>query len=747
MSTLPEGQGPGGPQKAVNIGQQMVYGGVNINLGSAPAAQPPLQGPIRKLPPRQYDTFAGRERELRDLHACFAHGSVVGVTQQAAVHSHGGVGKTSLAIEYGWRHLDDYPGGVFFLSCERAPVPPLAELAPYLRISATENAEETAALVKERLEASAPSLLILDNVEGREQWLAGRWNSLLPQSPCRRLVTTQATLLPAVRMIALERLSAEDGLQLLANFRDDAREDQRSAAMIVEWFDGLAVGLTVVGVYMQMHPLLSWKAYADDLHGRGLETVRETEVEIGEAMEYEGRAGSVFDDVLRALPAAERRAIEYAALLPEDNVYAPWLVELLDGDGVEMRPRPGYTDAPAQQVVDALVSRQLLRPRAEDRRVLGLHRVLRRRVAERFSGDERGSLLERIGELAERRGEASRNAVTEVEVRAELTLLAALAQALDEVGRTAAGVSLTNWIAESLRQMGRYPEARALVERFVDSSRQDTAGPEEAATLLHNFAIILQAQGEFPEARRRIKQALAIIERHFPPDGTRLAIIYSNAAMIYYDEGELVEARHRMEQAIAIKERNLPSDDPALAASYSNLSTILEGQGNFPEARRRIEQAITIEEQHFPSDHPRLATSYSNLAIMLKHEGELAEARLRMEQAIVIEERHFPPDHPKLAIRYSNLATILTDQGELRGARSRIEQAIAIEERHFAPDHPTLAVSYNNLGDILLASGDTDGACALYRRADNILRKHFSPEHPHRQIASRKLAMCREEER
>lgn len=739
MFTLPEGHGPGSPQKAVYINKQQVEGGVHIHLGDASTTDPMSQIPPPNNLPERQSTFAGREAEIRALHACFAHQPVVGVTQQAAVHSHGGVGKTSLAIEYAWRHRDDYPGGVFFLSCERAPVPPLAELAPRLGIHATGNAEETAALVKARLEAGPASLLILDNVDGPEQWVGGRWSRLLPQSPCRRLVTTRAPLLFGVRMVPLERLSVEDGVQLLANFRADAREDPQSVGRVVEWFDGLAVGLTVVGVYMQMNPLLSWRAYADDLQGRGLETVRETEAEIGALIEYEGRAGSVFDDVLGALPAAERRALEYAALLPEDNVYAPWLVELLDGEDLELRPRPGYTDAPTRQVVDALVSRQLLRSRGEDRSVLGLHRVLRRHLSERLSGKERGTLLDRIGELAERRGQTSRDAVTDLGVRGELSSLVALAHELDDRSRTAAAVSLTNWIVDSLHQMGRHPEARALVEHFVDSSRLETNGLHEAALLLRNLAMVLYEEGELPEARRRIEQAIAIEEQLFPPDDPMLANRYSDLGLILRAQGELPEARRRMEQAIAIDERHFPPNHPTLASGYSNLATILHAEGELPEARRRVEQAVAIDERHLSPHHPTLAIRYSNLAAILQDQGESLEARRRVEQAIAIQERHFPPDHPTLAIRYSLLATILYDERELPEARRRMEQALAIQERHFPPDHPVLATRFNNLGDIVRAMGDTVGACALYRRADDILGKHFAPEHRDRLMINRKL--------
>lgn len=697
MSTLPEGQAPGGPQKAVYINEQRVDGGVHIHMDGAPAAQPALHQPARNLPPRE-DTFAGRESELRALHECLGREALVGVTQQAAVHSHGGVGKTSLAIEYGWRHLDDYPGGVFFLSCERAPVPPLAELAPYLGLRAEGNAEETAALVKVRLESGAPSLLVLDNVEGSEQWLGGRWNRLLPQSPCRRLVTTRASQLANVRMIPLERLSSDDGLELLTNFRADARHESDAASAIVEWFDGLAVGLTVVGVYMQMNPALTWQAYADDLARRGLDVVRATEEVAGATMEYEGRAGSVFDDVLRALPAAERRALEYAALLPEDNVYAPWIVELLDGDGVEVPARPGYADVPARQVVEALISRQLLRPRGEDQRVLGLHRVLRRHLAERLPPSLYTSLLRRIEVLAERRGKASRGVLTNLETRVELTPLMALAEELDDKGQLGASVRLTTWVAESLRQMGRYLEALMLLDRFVGTPKEESAGPEEAGMLLGYSAGILQELGDFIGARRRMESAIAIFEAH------------------------------------------LPENDLMLATSYADLAAILRDLGELSEAGRRIEQAIAIQDRRLPPNHPERASAYSIFGTVLRLQGELSEARRYMEQAIEIDEQQPEPSLPTLAIRYSNLAWVLMGQGEMEEARHRMEQAISIDEQVFAPDHPELATSYNNLGQILWALNHSQAACALFRRADAILRKNFPPEHPRRQIVSWKLA-------
>lgn len=646
--------------------------------------------PPRNLPPRQ-TTFAGREDEEQALHEQFSRSRRVGITQQTAVHGHGGIGKTALAIEYGWRHLEDYPGGVFFLSCESELPPPVAELAPHLGIESTGTSEEAAVRVRAHLEAGEPCLLILDNVNDAQQWRSKEWSAHLPGEACRRLITTRAESLPGVAMYALQRLTREDGVKLLEGYRADVAGNEEHAVAVVEWFDGLAVGLTVVGAYMARHKRLSWRDYAQRLTSGGLETVRQTERAAGPPPDYDARVDAVFDELLEALPSEQRRALEYAALLPEDQIYAPWLTDLLANDGeIEAPDLPGYEEQASDPVVWALIDAQLLRVRGEDERVVGLHRVLRRRLRERLGAtDAVDQLTGGLVGLAKRRGVASHAAVTERALRRELTPLAALSRELSVLDRMDSAVGLANWITAPLRDLGRYAECRQLLEEYTSDEPLEALSMSETASLYSNLALILQNLGEFPDARRRMERAIAIDEQHF-------------------DSGH-----------------------PTLAISYSNLALILQDLGELADARRRMEQAIAIEEQHFVSDHPTLAISYSNIALILQDLGELADARRRMEQAIAIDEQHFDSDHHKLGIRYSNLAMILTDLGDLVDARQRMERAIEIEERHFDFDHPTLAKNYNNLAHIELRSGNRDRACELFHRAKAILDKQFGATHPH----------------
>lgn len=256
----------------VQADKAVVAGVINagvVNVGGTPPTQPlaPRQTPPRNLPPYN-EKFVGRKKEIGAIHAALTRQATVGVTQQMAAHGHGGIGKTSVALAYAWTHLAAYPGGVFFLDANTdILLPALVALADKLDVPEAERPEETARRVRERLEGGPPALLILDNVRDGRQWRDPQWSHVLPAGSCRRLITTRAKGLPGVAMYTIERLPTKDGIDLLHKYRPDVRKKGNKAVVgaLVEWFDGLAVGLTVAGAYMQFHQDLSWDRLAASL--------------------------------------------------------------------------------------------------------------------------------------------------------------------------------------------------------------------------------------------------------------------------------------------------------------------------------------------------------------------------------------------------------------------------------------------------------------------------------------------------
>ncbi len=652
---------------------------------------------------------------MAELAAQLDDGEPATVTGRAVASGDGGHGKTVLAWAYAHQFKERYPGGCFAVECESVSlVTALAAL-----VLTDEGTDEQRARYAQAMLSQEPRcLLILDNVRDAEQWNDKPFRDYLPNPPCHIVVTTRAEHLPGTREVKVGKLTEDEAFALLKQFRPSAIEESNRAAVlaILQEVEYLAAAVAAIGAYMMLDEDDDWFAYAEHLQQTPLSELPDQSAQVRAETGYAGKTAQVLDDLRARLPEAEVRVLDYAALLPADQIVQLWLELLLKADAeqecLDLGCKPSGKPRTPADVIAHLRKLGLLTPSTEQEKLLSVHRLHRRRAAEILDQepDQKVSRLDTVAALAVERGKVLHDALMQPNLHPELTPLAALVGELEAAGRFAAAVSLANWIEKPLRELGRYTEGRNLLEPKVlrCEAEPDLIAPDEYGALLNNLALILRALGELPAARRRIERAIEIDEKHFKPDHPLLATYNSNLAMILKDLGELPAARRWIERAIEIDEKHFEPDHPELAIYYNNLALILKDLGELPEARRRIEQAIEIGEKNFEPDHPTLAIRYSNLAMILKDLGELPAARRWIERAIEIDEKNFEPDHPTLATRYNNLALILQDLGDLPAARRRIERAIEIGEKHFKPEHPNMVIFRNNLDSIRRAEAERD---------------------------------------
>lgn len=324
----------------------------------------------------------------------------IGITQQVALCASGGVGKSSVALEFAWDCFaadpQIYTGGVFWCDCRSRDISSLADglasFASSLGLSATDDNDlmPTARRVRDRLTSGPPCLLVLDNVIDSEQWRDKEWNTLLPGGNCSRLLTTRSETVgdQRVPMLSLASLTEEDARELLHSYRQDVplRVKDDSIRSVIEWFGGLAIGLTVVGIYLGIHAKVTWDEYWRSLRDKKLDTVRETE-DLASPADYTNRVDAVIDDIFRSLSSSERRALFYVSLLPGEDVSDRWLRELLEDDlntrRISGNVPPGYASLP-HAIITRLMQRGILLRSIETpvRRTVSVHQVVRERIRE-----------------------------------------------------------------------------------------------------------------------------------------------------------------------------------------------------------------------------------------------------------------------------------------------------------------------------------------------------------------------------
>jgi len=142
--------------------------------------------PVCNLP-RRNPNFTGRDAILETLRQSLASGHHTALTQQA-IHGLGGIGKTQLAIEYGWRYNSDY-NVIWWLRSEEATIlaSDYAALATELDLPEKEAQDQSIIIqsVKKWLNHNANWLLVFDNARD-----SGSIESYLPTGTCGHVLIT-----------------------------------------------------------------------------------------------------------------------------------------------------------------------------------------------------------------------------------------------------------------------------------------------------------------------------------------------------------------------------------------------------------------------------------------------------------------------------------------------------------------------------------------------------------------------------
>lgn len=646
---------------------------------------PPNNLPARRL-------FVGRASDLAALQSCLEQARAAGVAQPASVYGLGGVGKTSLALEYAHRHASEYPGGLFWVRAAGDPAsallafsgelktvapPAVAEL---LRRLPDDDTRAIASGVRLALQSNPePSLLVLDNADAD-------WSGHLPGGAVSVLVTTHDLELALISddrtRLRLDVLNPYDALQLaeaLAGPRSDLEAEARERIVVAE-LEGLAVAVEMAARAVKRWTK-TWVRYEAELAKQATALLGDDPRLFGEhGREHRAGTFAAIDLSIAKCPrGATKTLLESLAALAPERAPLAWVEA---GAGVE-------ADALEASVAwEALTEAGLVKVDAEAGEC-ALHRLVHRRLRATTPQDAR-------------------------EARA-----AAMAQA------TLAWLSTTVDIGRIPEVETRLPHVQAVLAAIERKDEQRTW-----IQLADKLATHLQNCGRYTEALKLRRRALEVAEGLQPPDEQRVSVQMNNLGLVLKDMGDMRPALRLFEGALAISERLLGPEHPTVAYRLTNLARVQRHLGYPKQARRLLQRALTILDQTHSPDHPSVTTCLSVLCAVHLDLRDPAGAEPHAARTLAIKEQALGPDHPRIATSLVNLATVRHDLGDAKGAVHLLERALAIFERTLGPEHPKVAVTLEHLGVLHKELGDPERAQPLIKRALTISEKQLGPDHP-----------------
>jgi len=638
----------------------------------------PSKPTIENIPYHRNRNFTGRSSSLDKLRTALTSGQYTALTQ--AITGLGGIGKTQLALEYAYRHIEEY-GVIWWVMSEDTAV--LSQDYAFLaeKLELLKEGEKTGIQIdtaRRWLEANAGWLLIFDNAQNPEDL-----HKYLPRKGSGHVIVTSRnqnweSLAEPLEVLEFERSESIEFLETRTGLKDEKTADALADAL-----GDLPLALEQAGAYIK-ETGISFEGYLD--------RIRERRKELLERCKPATYPESIATTWKISVEAACK---ENAASLDLLNLCAHLAPDLIPRDllaGSQHLPEPLASTVKDRMAFDlALAS-------------------LRRYSLINFSVDSFS--IHRMVQAV------TRDQLNEMEQK---NWVGVAVNVMNRIFPPAEG-----YVSSSEKASAFLPHALAAT-RYAENLK---IAPEATGHLLNEVGSYLKSCGKLLEAKDTHMRALKIAEEIYGSDHHVVAIRSNNLGIDLNELGDLKEASKFLERALKIDEKIYGENNPIVAKRLANLGAILDSLGDSKGAKKLCERALEIYEKAYGPNNPESTLALNNLGMALQKLGDLAGAKNCAEKCLKIDEKVYGHDHPNTAIATTNLGAILEDLGELQGARDCFRKALEIDKNFYGPDHYVVALDMNNLGGVLREMKDPEGARKCFKRALKICQAALGKDHP-----------------
>ncbi|WP_161962406.1 AfsR/SARP family transcriptional regulator [Nocardioides speluncae] len=598
-----------------------------------------------QLPPATAD-FVGRTETMAALDRLLLDARRV-AAPVAVVSGPPGVGKTTLAVQWGHLHRDRFPDGQLVVNLrgfDRAlPAEPLEALASFLRALGTPEEQippdtEDAAARYRSLLADRALLVVLDNAASADQV-----RPLLPGSAnCATLITSRETLTGLVahhgaRVVGVDMLDADESEELLERMLGANRvaAEPEGAEMLAVECDHLPLALRIAAANLAVNPHDLIADHAARLGEEGLDA-------LSVDADNPGAVAAAFSQSYAALDAPAQRMFRILGLFP-----GPDFTSYAVGALADLAPKA------ARRLLDRLAAAHMIRPVTSDRFAFHdlLHRYAGRLADSEESAGEREAARRRLldwyghsmravaehlspsavllplptqGDLPVPFNDAAR---ADRWVQDEVANVTATARLAADMGDARTAVALPTTLATRYWLARHAPEWLTMVE-IADRASEHSEDRWARAALLRVQGIYQLLDGDQRLAPELFAKSLDLVRLSGWTDLEPIALSSLGGAQAKVGDYSAAMETFRM----AVQRGRTTENGHGLFLALHNLSLVEGWLGELGNAVEHAREAVPLARtSNRPNSKP---TGEELLAELLVMRGEYAEAAQLVDDAI-----------------------------------------------------------------------------------------------------------------
>jgi tetratricopeptide (TPR) repeat protein len=722
------------------------------------------------VPPRN-PYFTGREDLLRDIHERLT-GKVTALVPHA-LHGHGGVGKTHLAIEYVHRYQSEY-NLVCWISAEQPAIvrTTIADLAKRMNLPSL-TVDDAVRSVLTALRQNQPYdrwLLVFDNVN-----MPKDIEDFLPIGSGHIIVTSRSDVWTGVAQV----------VEVNVFLREESIAFLRSRLPTVLELDADQLAARLEDLPLALEQAAAWQV---ETRTRADDYLRLFDERLGRLQEMEVvRAGDLRADY--PLPVAVTWSLaldklresqpEVVLLLQLCAYFAPepipWNV-LSVGRFVEMLPenlrRALSSNRERDRMIREIKKYALAQVDYGSNR-LQLHRLAQLVLREELPGPQardevrhQAHMLiaaadpgdpdvpdnwERYRDLWPHVEPSGAVECVHREVREMVLNLTRYlyVQGSYDAGQAFAEMALRRWeqgfqhndqatlvlvrhLATILRALGKDIEARARSMECYDILRRVYGDDDEEALSAGNLVGgTYRGLGRFSEALNLDRDLFSRHIRVFGDEHPRTLMSQNNLALDYFLIGDYDRAAELDAAVLQARRRVLGDDNPFTLQSEDGYARDLREAGQYQVARNQLENTLSRYVATLGMIHPSTLRAAKQLAIARRKAGDYVEALRLSEQTHTSYQSRLGPTHPDTLSAAGNLVNDLRITGDFDAAATLARETLRQYQQLLGDNHPFTLSAENNYAIVLRQSGRVEDASILSEHALAGFRETLGADHPY----------------
>ena len=695
----------------------------------APPRTPPPNFPGKwplqlNIPYSRNPFFTGRETLLQSLRDQLLSGNTMALTQTQAISGLGGIGKTQTAIEYAYRHQQQYSYILWVGAATlEALLSDLSKMADLLNVSGRDlqNQQNTANAVKTYLSQQRDWLLIFDNAD--DIAMVRPYLPLGNKTNGHIILTTRADALgPVAHTIQVQEMDKEEGTQLLlkrgrlfktGQLPPQVKASERDvAASIVAAVGGLPLALDQAASYIE-ETGCSLSEYLELYQTRHQDLLKRRGKLVTDHPETVATTWSLSFQKVEQENKAAAELLRLCAFLAPDAIP----IEIIREGASELGEilAPVAADPLYLNEAIAVLRKYSLVKRDSETKTLSIHRLVQQ------------VLKDGMNENIQRQwAECAVRAVSEVfpygwdvENWPQCRRLLTQAQVCEELITQydlvfADAACLLLWCGYYLYQQALYVLAEPFFLRSLSiAEKLDNSEYPKTFDIQHGLAMLYQKQGKYIKAEEFIGKSLSAAEKALGREHPDTATTQHVLASLYQDQGKYSEAEELYREALATTEKMLGREHPDTAATQHALAVLYQAQGKYSEAEELYREALATHEKMQGKEHPQTAETQHELARLYQAQGKYSEAEELYREALATREKMLGREHPDTATTQHELARLYRKQGKYSEAEELYREALATKEKMLGREHPDTIISIKSYARLLRAMDRTTEAEAL----------------------------------